>query len=154
MIRLITKEKKCPSIRFFDMISQSLNLNISFLNKLVIWIFEIFAIMQETTIFHPNDTGKFPKLFFRDRGGDLNDDEIDYNRKICYTIRFFDVIPQNLNLRLFATHKLLKRPLPSKRHRKISYFFVLDETLMMRLITKQNKKNKQTNKLNKTKHKT
>ena len=38
-------------------------------------------------------------------------------------IQFFGVIPQSLNLRLFATHKLFKRPFPSKRHGEISYFF-------------------------------
>ena len=119
------------------MISLSLNLNISLMNKLVIWIFEIFAIMQETALIHPNDTGKFPRFFLSVRG-DPND-EIDYSRKICYTIRFFDVIPQSLNLRLFATHKLLKRPLPLNDTGKFPSFLVLDETLMMRLITKQNK---------------
>ena len=51
----------------------------------------------------------------------------------------FDMISQSLNLSLFATYKLIKRPLPSKRHGEMYYFFSseLDKTLMMRLITEE-----------------
>ena len=88
---------------------------------------------------------------------EIGGDEIDYNRKICYTIRFFDVIPQSLNLRLFATHKLLKRPLPSKRHREISHFLCVrrDPNVEIDHKTKQNKtkQNKKTNKQYTTKQK-
>ena len=34
--------------------------------------------------------------------------------------RCFDMIPQCLNLSVFATYKLIKRPLPSKRQGEIS----------------------------------
>ena len=101
----------------FDMIPRSLNLNVRFLFKLFFWIFEIFAIMHETALSRPNVTGKFPKFFLRVRG-DLSN-EIDHKRKICSTIRFFDMISQSVNLSLFATYKLIKRPLPSKRHGEI-----------------------------------
>ena len=122
MMRLITKEKICSTIRFFDMIfdmiTQNLNLNVRFLIILFFWTFEIFAIMHETTLSRPNGTGKFSEFFLRVRG-DPND-EIDHKRKICSTIRFFDMISQSLNLSLFATYKLIKRPLPFKRHGEIS----------------------------------
>ena len=100
------------------MITQNLNLNVRFLIMLFFWIFEIFAIIHETTLSRPNGTGKFPKFFLRVIGDPS--DEIDYKRKICSTIRFFDMISQSLNLSLFATYKLIKRPLPSKRHGEIS----------------------------------
>ena len=100
------------------MITQNLNLNVRFLIMLFFWTFEIFAIMHETTLSCPNDTGKFSDFFLRVRGDPS--DEIDYKSKICSTIRFFDMISQSLNLSLFATYKLIKRPLPSKRHGEIS----------------------------------
>ena len=78
----------------------------------------MFAFIHETTLSRPNDQGKFPKFFLRVRG-DFNN-KIDHKRKICSTIRFFDMIFQSLNLSLFATYKLIKRPLPSKRHGEIS----------------------------------
>ena len=99
------------------MITQNLNLNVRFLIMLFFWTFEIFAIMHETTFSRPNGTVKFSEFFLRVRG-DPND-EIDHERKICSTIRFFDMISQSLNLSLFATYKLIKRPLPSKRHGEI-----------------------------------
>ena len=100
------------------MITQNLNLNVRFLIVLFFWTFEIFAIMHETTLSRPNGTGKFSEIFLRVRGD--NNDQIDYKRKICSTIQFFDMISQSLNLSLFATYKLIKRPLPSKRHGEIS----------------------------------
>ena len=101
------------------MITQNLNLNVRFLIMLFFLTFEIFAIMHETTLSRPNGTGKFSEFFLTVRG-DPND-EIDHKRKIiCSTIRFFDMISQSLNLSLFATYKLIKRPLPSKRHGEIS----------------------------------
>ena len=112
------KRKICSKIRFFDMITQNLNLNVRFLIVLFFWTFEIFAIMHETTLSRPNDTGKFSEFFLRVRRD--NNDEIDYKRKICSTVRFFDMISQSLNLSLFATYKLIRRPLPSKRHGEIS----------------------------------
>ena len=99
-MRLIRKRKICSTIRFFDMITQNLNLNVRFLIMLFFWTFEIFAIMHETTLSRPNGTGKFSEFFLRVRG-DLND-EIDHKRKICSTIRFFDMISQSLNLSLFC----------------------------------------------------
>ena len=77
-------------IRFFDMITQNLNLNVRFLIVLFFWTFEIFAIMHETTLSRPNGTVKFSEFLLRVRG-DPND-EIDYERKICSAIRFFDII--------------------------------------------------------------
>ena len=112
------KRKICSTIQFFDMITQNLNLNVRFLIVLFFWTFDIFAIMHETNLSRPNDTGKFSVFFLRVRG-DPND-EIDHKRKICSTIRFFDMISQSVNLSLFATYKLIKRPLPSKRHGEIS----------------------------------
>ena len=100
------------------MITQNLNLNVRFLIMLFFWTFEIFAIIHETTLSRPNGTLKFPTFFLRVRGDPY--DEIDHKRKTCSTIRFFDMISQSLNLSLFATYKLLKRPLPSKRHGEIS----------------------------------
>ena len=50
-------------MRFFDLISQSLILNIRFLNKFVIWIFDVFATMHETALLHPNDRGNFLNFF-------------------------------------------------------------------------------------------
>ena len=100
------------------MITQNLNLNVRFLIMLFFWTFDIFAIMHETNLSRPNDMGKFSEFFLRVRG-DPND-EIDNKRKICSTIRFFDMISQSVNLSLFATYKLIKRPLPSKRHGEIS----------------------------------
>ena len=100
------------------MITQSLNLNVRFMIMLFFWTFEIFAIMHETTLSRPNGTGKFSEFFLRVRG-DLSD-KIDHKRKICSTIQFFDTISQSLKLSLFATYKLIKRPLPSKRHGEIS----------------------------------
>ena len=48
------------------------------------------------------------------------------------------MISQSLNLSLFAIYKLIKRPLPSKRHGEFSECSSgLEETLMMRLITKE-----------------
>ena len=85
---------------------------------LFFWTFDIFAIIHETNLSRPNDTGKFSEFFRRVRE-DPND-EIDHKRKICSTIRFFDMISQSVNLSLFATYKLIKRPLPSKRHGEIS----------------------------------
>ena len=41
---------------------QSLNLNIRFLNLLVIWTFGIFAMMNESALSRQNDTGKFPNF--------------------------------------------------------------------------------------------
>ena len=103
------------------MITQNLNLNVRFLIMLFFWTFDIFAIMHETNLSRLNDMGKFSEFFFRVRG-DPND-EIDYKRKICSTIRFFDMISQSVNLSLFATYKLIKRPLPSKRPGEISLIF-------------------------------
>ena len=77
--------------------------------------------MHETAPSRPNGTGKFSEFFLRVRG-DPND-EIDHKRKICSTVRFFDMISQSLNSNLFGTYKLLKRPLPSKRHGEISLIF-------------------------------
>ena len=81
------------------MIPQNLNLNVRFLIKLFFWIFEIFAIMHETVLSRSNGTGKLSEFFLRVRGGP--NDEIDHKRKICSTIRFFDMISQSLNLNLF-----------------------------------------------------
>ena len=92
------------------MIPQSLSANVCFLNKSVIWIFEIFAIKHESALFLPNDTVKFSKFFLRVR--QKPSDEIDHKRKICSTIRFFDMIPQNFNFSLFAKFK--ERPLSPK----------------------------------------
>ena len=100
------------------MITQNLNLNVRFATLCYFFGHEIFAIMHETTLSRPNGTGKFSEFFLRVRG-DPND-EFDYERKICSTVRFFDMISQNLNLSLFDTYKLIKRPLPSKRHGEIS----------------------------------
>ena len=106
------------------MIPQNLNLNVRFLIMLFFWTFEIFAIMHETALSRPNGTGKFPEFLLRVRR-DPND-EIDLKRKIFSTIQFFDMISQSLNLSLFATYKLIKRPLPSKRRDtgKFSKFFL------------------------------
>ena len=103
------------------MIPQSLNLNVRFLIKLFFWICEIFAIIHETALSRPNGKGKFPRFFLRVRG-DLSN-EIDHKRKICSMIRFLDMISQSLNLSLFATYKLIKRTLESKRHGEISQIF-------------------------------
>ena len=100
------------------MITQSSNLNVRFLIMLFFWTFEIFAIMHETTLSRPNGTGKLSGFFLRVRGDPS--DEVDHKRKICSTIRFFDMISQSLNLSLFNTYKLIKRPLPSKRQGEIS----------------------------------
>ena len=116
------KIKICSTIRFFDMIPQSLSANVCFLNKSVIWIFEIFAIKHESALFLPNDTVKFSKFFLRVR--QKPSDEIDHKRKICSTIRFFDMFPQSLNFSFFAISKLIKRPLPPKRHGEISLIFL------------------------------
>ena len=89
-----------------------------FSDCVIFWTFEIVAIMHKTTLSRPNGTGKFSEFFLRVRG-DPND-EIDHKRKICSMIRFFDMISQNLNLSLFATYKLIKRPLPSKLDEEIS----------------------------------
>ena len=78
--------------------------------------------MHETVLSRSNGTGKFSEFFLRVRG-DPNDD-INHKRKICSAIRVFDMISQSLNLRLFATYKLIKRPLPSKRHGKFPKFFL------------------------------
>ena len=74
--------------------------------------------MHETALSHPNGTGKFSEFFLGIRG-DPND-EIDYKRKISSKIQFFDMISQSVNMSLFAIYKLIKRPLPSKRHGEIS----------------------------------
>ena len=119
------------------MITQNLNLNVRFLIMLFFWTFDIFAFMHETNLSRPNDTGKFSEFFLRVRG-DPND-EIDHKRKICSTIRFFDMISQSLNLSLFATYKLIKRPLPFKRQggNFLNFSSGLEETIMIRLITKE-----------------
>ena len=78
--------------------------------------------MLETALSRPNGTGEFPEFSSGFRR-DPNDD-IDHKRKICSTIRFFDMISQNFNLSLFGIYKLIKRPLPSKRHGKFSEFFL------------------------------
>ena len=88
-----------------------------FSDCVIFWTFEFFAIMHETNLSRPNDTGKFSEFFLRVRGDPI--DEIDHKRKICSTIRFFDMISQSVNLSLFATYKLIKRPLPSKQHGEI-----------------------------------
>ena len=103
---------------FFDMITQNLNLNVRFVNILFFWTFETFAILHETALSRPKGTGKFSDFFLRVKG-DPND-EINHKRKICSMIRFFDMISQSLNLSHFATYKLIKCPLPSKRHGEIS----------------------------------
>ena len=72
------------------MITQNLNLNVRFLIMLFFWTFDIFAIMHETNLSRPNDTWKFSE-FFRRVKGDPND-KIDHKRKICSTVRFFDMI--------------------------------------------------------------
>ena len=66
------------------MITQHLNFNVRFLIMLFFWTFDIFAIMHESNLSRPNDTGKFPKFFLRVRG-DPND-EIDYKK--IYILRF------------------------------------------------------------------
>ena len=112
------KRNMFPTIRFFALIPQILNLNVRFLIKLDFRIFEIFAIMHETALFRPKNKGKFPEFILTVRG-DPND-EIDHKRKICSTIRFFDMISQILYQSLFAIYKLIKNLLPSKRHGQIS----------------------------------
>ena len=57
-MRLIAKEKYVL-IRFFYMITQSLNLNVRFLIMLFFWTFEIFAIMHETTLSRQTARGNF-----------------------------------------------------------------------------------------------
>ena len=89
-------------MRFFDMTPQSLNLNIRFLNKFVIWIFGIFAMMNESALSRLNDTGKFPNFCLIVRPDPC--DEIDHKRIICPSMRFFDMIPQSLKLSHFATY--------------------------------------------------
>ena len=96
------------------MIPQNLNLNFRCLIQLSFWIFEIIVIMHETNLSRPNGMGKFPEFLFSVRGDLTN--EIDHKRKICSKIRFFDMTSQSVNLSLFAIYKLIKRPLPSKRH--------------------------------------
>ena len=85
----------------FEMIPQNLNLNVRFLIMLFFWTLEIFAIMHKTALSLPNGTGKFPEFFLRVRGDPY--DEIDH-KKICSTIRFFDMISQSLNLSLLANY--------------------------------------------------
>ena len=80
------KRNMFPTIRFFALIPQILNLNVRFLIKLVFRIFEIFAIMHETALFLPKNTGKFPEFILTVRG-DPND-EIDHKRKLCSTFDF------------------------------------------------------------------
>ena len=68
------------------MIPQSLKLNIRFLKKLVIWTFEIFAMMHESALLRANDKGKFSVFFFRVRLDPS--DEIGHKEKIWSSIRF------------------------------------------------------------------
>ena len=117
LIALSRKRKICSTIRFFDMTTQILNLNVRFLITYYFFGHSNF-LLNETALSRPNGKGKFSEFFLRVRG-DPND-EIDHKRKICSTIRFFDMISQSLNLSLFATYKLIKRPLPFKRHGEIS----------------------------------
>ena len=107
-------------MRFFDMTPQSLNLNIRFLN---IGYLDIrnFAMMNESALSCQNDTGKFSNFCLIVRPDPC--DEIDDKRIICPSMWFFDMIPESLKLSLFATYKLIKRPLASKRKGQISYFF-------------------------------
>ena len=117
-MRLIKKKNMFyDSIFWYD--HSKFEFECPFSDYVIFLTFEIFAIMHETTLSRPNGTGKFSEFFLTVRG-DPND-EIDHKRKIiCSTIRFFDMISQSLNLSLFATYKLIKRPLPSKRHGEIS----------------------------------
>ena len=78
-------------------------------------------MMNESALSRLNDTGKFPYFCLKVRPDPC--DEIDHKRIICPSMRFFDMIPQSLKLSLFATYKLIKRPLASKRQGQISYFF-------------------------------
>ena len=104
--------------------------------KIWIWAF-LLPLSWQSALSCPNDTAKFPNFFLRVRG-DLSN-EIDYKRKICSTIRFFNMISQSVNLSLFVIYKLIKRPLPSKQQggNFLNFSLGLEETLMMRLITKE-----------------
>ena len=87
------KRKICSTIRFFDMITQSLNLNVRFLIMLFFGHSKFLLLCTKPPSAYrsrPNGTGKFSEFFLRVRG-DPND-EIDHKRKICSTIRFFDMI--------------------------------------------------------------
>ena len=107
-----------------------------------------FAIMQDTALFRPKGTGKFPEFFLRVRG-DPND-EIDYKRNMFPTIRSFALIPQILNLNVCFLTKLFfgysklfllctKPPssVQTARGNSLNFSSRLEETLMMRLITKE-----------------
>ena len=97
-------------MRLFDMTPQSLNLNIHFLNY---WLFghSEFCCDERKRPLLSNDTGKFSNFCLIVRPDTC--DEIDDKKIICPSMRFFDMIPQSLKLSLFATYKLIKRPLAS-----------------------------------------
>ena len=61
------------------------------------------AFMHKTALYHPNPMGKFSKFSVR-VGRDPNV-EVDHIRKICPSMRFFDMIRPSLNMRLFASNK-------------------------------------------------
>ena len=107
-LRLIKKNMLYHLI--FHMISKSLNLS----------LFAIYKLIK-----HPLPSKRHGGNFlnFSSELEDTLNDEIDHKRKICPSIWFFDLIPQSLNLSLFAIYKLINRPLPSKRHGEISWIF-------------------------------
>ena len=94
-----------------------------FSQLLAIWTFGIFAMMNESALSCQNDTGKFSNFCLIVRPDPC--DEIDDKRIICPSMRFFKMIPQSLKLSLFATYKLMKHPLASKRNGANFLFFFL-----------------------------
>ena len=117
MMRLITKEKYV--LRFY----------------FLIWSLEIWIWMSVFWLCYFFGHSKFlllctkpPSSLQTARGNFLNfssglEETLMMRLKICSMIRFFDMISQSLILNLFATYKLIKRPLPSKWHREISLIF-------------------------------
>ena len=99
MMRLITKEKYVLRFDFFHMISQSLNLS----------LFAIYKLIKRPLP---------PK-----RHEDRLKMRLITEEKYVLLFDFFDMISQSLIFEPFAIYKLIMRPLLFKRHGVISWIF-------------------------------
>ena len=119
------------------MITQNLNLNVRFLIMLFFGHSKFLLLCTKPASLVQTAWGNF--LNFSSGLEETLMMRFITKEKKGSTIRFSDMISQSLNLSLFATYNLIKRPLPSKRHGEnfLNFSSGLEEALVMRFITKE-----------------
>ena len=120
MIRLITKEKYVLRFKFLMWSLKVWILNVRFLIKLFFGYIRHFCYYAWNRP-SPVETARGNFLNFSSGLEETLAMRLITKEKYVLRFDFFDMISQSLDLGLFTIYKLIKHPVPSKRHGEISW---------------------------------